>query len=94
MTELDKALDVLREKPKNHQAQSSFYDLFLNTVFFVPTVTEMVSAEEGKKEEQMEVPMIIESEGSDYLVFFDEQQRLRFHHRYGWSNYLYKPGIL
>lgn len=76
MTELDKALDELREKPKSPKAQSGFYDLFLNSLFFVPTVNEKISTEEGKEAEEMEVPMIIESEGTDYLVFFDDQKRL------------------
>ncbi|PLX87463.1 MAG: hypothetical protein C0618_06485 [Desulfuromonas sp.] len=80
MTELDKALVALREKPNSQPLQSAFYDLFLNTVFFVPTVNEMISTEEGKEAEKTEVPMIIESEETDYLVFFDGHDRLK-----GWA---------
>lgn len=76
MTEIDKALEVLRDKPEDQRAQSGFYDLFLNALFFVPTINEMVSPDGDKPEEEIEVPMIIESEGTDYLIFFDQQQRL------------------
>jgi len=75
MTELDKALVELRANPQDQKAQSGFYDLFLNTSFFVPTANETFINGEGK-EETVNVPLLIDSEGTDYLVFFDEQQRL------------------
>lgn len=76
MTELDQALEVLRDKPENPKAQSGFYDLFLNATFFVPTITETVGTDQDGVEEKGELPLIIESEGTSYLVFFDQQQRL------------------
>jgi len=75
MTELDKALEALRVNPDDHKAQSGFYDLFLNSNFFVPTIEEMVSDDKSDKE-KVEVPLIIVAEGIDYLVFFDQQNRL------------------
>ena len=76
MTELDKALEALRANPDDHKAQSGFYDLFLNSNFFVPTIEEMVSDDDKSDKEKVEVPLIIVAEGVDYLIFFDQQQRL------------------
>lgn len=76
MTELDQALETLRANPDDHKAQSGFYDLFLNSTFFVPSVDEMVNVDNTGGEEKFEVPLIIVSEETDYLVFFDKQQRL------------------
>ncbi len=76
MTELDQALEALRADPDDHKAQSGFYDLFLNSSFFIPTVDEMIETEDKKGKEKVEVPLIIVDNGIDYLVFFDQQQRL------------------
>ena len=76
MTELDQALEALRANPDDHKAQSGFYDLFLNSSFFVPTIDEEVSTDDESTKEKIEVPLIIEADEIDYLVFFDEQQRL------------------
>jgi len=76
MTELDQALIALRDNPNDQKAQSGFYDLFLNMSFFVPTVKEMLSPEGANEEQEMEVPMILDTEESSFLVFFDQQQRL------------------
>lgn len=76
MTELDQALETLREKPDDHQAQSGFYDRFLNGSFCVPIIEETVQNEDGSAEKKVEVPLIIENEGTDYLVFFNSSERL------------------
>lgn len=76
MTELDKAFAALRENSEDQKAQSVFYDLFLNSLFFVPTAKEMIQIDEEGTEQETEVPLIIENDGTDYLVFFDQQQRL------------------
>ena len=76
MTELDQALETLRANPDDHKAQSGFYDLFLNSIFFVPTFEEMIDTGDKSAKEKVEVPMVIEADGIDYLVFFDEEQRL------------------
>lgn len=75
MTEIDQALSALRANPDDQKAQSGFYDLFLNSSFFIPTVDEEIETGERGKE-TIEVPLVIESDGVDYLVFFDQQQRL------------------
>ena len=76
MTDIDQALEALRADPDDHKAQSGFYDLFLNSSFFVPTVDEMISIDENSAKEKIEVPLIIVADEVDYLVFFDRQQRL------------------
>jgi len=76
MTEIDQALEALRANPDDHKAQSGFYDLFLNMNFFVPTINETVDTDDKGAKEKIEVPLIVEADGIDYLVFFDEQQRL------------------
>ncbi len=81
MTEIDQALEVLRANPDDHKAQSGFYDLFLTSSFFIPTVDEMVSTDGKSAKEKVEVPMIIADDGIDYLIFFDQQQRLN-----DWAN--------
>jgi hypothetical protein len=76
MTELDQALEALRANPDDHKAQSGFYDLFLNSIFFVPTIEEMISTDDKSAKKKTEVPLIIVADGIDYLIFFDQQQRL------------------
>jgi len=76
MTDIDQALESLRANPDDRKAQAGFYDLFLNSSFFVPTANEMVEVDEKGSPENIEVPLIVESEGTDYLVFFDQKKRL------------------
>lgn len=76
MTDIDQALAALRVDPDDHKAQSGFYDLFLNSSFFIPTADELIDTDAKGAAEKIEVPLIIEADGIDYLVFFDQQQRL------------------
>jgi hypothetical protein len=50
---------------------------FLNTTFFVPNLDERDSsgASEGAEDRQV-LPLVIESEGNDYLMLFDSKERL------------------
>ncbi|MCK4536496.1 MAG: SseB family protein [Desulfuromonadales bacterium] len=77
MTELDQALGDFRGNPGDAKYQSQFYDLFLNTVFYVPTVKEKVEIEESGPEEDVSVPMIVEVDGLNYLMLFDTEPRLK-----------------
>lgn len=78
MTPLDQALKAFeldRNDPKN---QSGFFDLFLNSTFFIPTVDgETQAGEEGEVETGHVVPLVIEAEGNDFLMLFDTEERLR-----------------
>ncbi len=77
LTELDQALAVLRLDGEDAKAQSKYYDLFLNTVFYVPTVSnEVHGLPMDDLEEGSVMPLVIEAEGSDYLLLFDTRERL------------------
>jgi hypothetical protein len=76
MTELDQALEALRANPDDHKAQSGFYDLFLNSTFIVPITDEMIDKVDKSGKEKVELPLILVADNIDYLVFFDQQQRL------------------
>lgn len=78
MTELDHALETLRQDMDNAKGQSTFYDLFLNAVFFVPTLDEQPRDGESEALQEGQVlPLVIESEGNDYLMLFDTAERLK-----------------
>lgn len=77
MTELDRALAIMRQDMSDAASQSKFYDLFLNSTLFVPTLAEAKSdgADDGDEDREV-VPLVIEAEGNDYLMLFDSVERL------------------
>ena len=77
MTELDTALTALRQDMNDAKSQSKFYDLFLNTTFFVPTLDEATLDAPAAGGEGEVMPLVIEAEGNDYLMLFDTVERLR-----------------
>lgn len=77
MTALDRALERFRENSEDATCSSKFYELFLNTLFYVPTVKEKLDLEEPTEEEDLSVPMIVEVDGLNYLMLFDTEQRLK-----------------
>lgn len=78
MSELDEALVELREKMDDPKKQSKYYDLFLNSNFYVPTMEEDLTPEESAKvaEEGQVAPLVMQWEGNDYLLLFDSLERL------------------
>jgi hypothetical protein len=77
MTKLDLALETLRQDMNDAKSQSTYYDLILNTTFFVPI--QDAGSVEGAAEvidEGDVLPLVIESEGNDYLMLFDTRERL------------------
>lgn len=68
MTKIDQALSACRQDPK---AQPLFYDLFLNSLFFIPTIEDANASEDGGA-----TPLLVEAEGKEYLMLFDTTQRL------------------
>jgi peptidyl-prolyl cis-trans isomerase C len=76
LTELDQALQALRVDMHDPKRQSKFYDIFLNTIFCVPTLDPQelggATAEEGEV-----LPLVIEADGNDYLMIFDTEERLK-----------------
>jgi hypothetical protein len=82
MQNLDEALVDLRQDMNDRKKQSAFYDLFLNSNFFVPILE--TPAGEGAAEEdgsRQVLPVVTEAEGKDYLMLFSSLERLR-----GWVN--------
>ncbi|MDD2541182.1 MAG: SseB family protein, partial [Desulfuromonadaceae bacterium] len=77
MTKLDQALQTLRDDMDNSKRQSKYYDIFLNTTFCVPTLDPQEAGEESAIEEGQVLPLVIESEGNDYLMLFDTEERLK-----------------
>lgn len=75
-TGLDQALVALRQDMEDPKLQSKFYDIFLNTIFCVPTLDSEQDGESPVEEEQT-LPLIMESDGNDYLIFFDTEERLK-----------------
>jgi peptidyl-prolyl cis-trans isomerase C len=59
------------------KSQSKFYDLFLNSTFCVPTLDQQELGGESAVEEGQVLPLVIESEGNDYLMLFDSAERLK-----------------
>lgn len=77
MTALDQALKTLRLDMEDAKRKSTFYDLFLNTTFCVPTLDQQELDQAPDIEEGQVLPLIIESEGNDYLMLFDTEERLK-----------------
>jgi hypothetical protein len=78
MTELDQALVKFQQNAEDEANRRPLYDLFLNSVFFVPTHQEQGEGAEGESAPQGHVlPLIIEAGGNDYLLLFDSEERLR-----------------
>lgn len=81
MTDLDLALSLCQQEPEDHDIQTSYYDLFLNSNFYVPTQSEAdQSGEITDADAENAVPLIIDGEGDDYLMLFDREDRL-----YDWA---------
>ena len=80
MSQLDDALVVLRQDMDDSKSQSKYYDLFLNATFFVPTTEHKPEQDEASgaahPAEGQVAPLIMESDGNDYLMLFDSLERL------------------
>ncbi len=77
MTGLDQALQSMREDMGDAKRQSKFYDLFLNSTFHVPTLDPKELNGESEVEEGQVLPLVITSEGNDFLMIFDSEERLK-----------------
>ena len=78
MSQLDDALVELRQDMDDPKRQSRYYDLFLNSTFYVPTMDQELPPGDADKTatEPQTVPLIMESDGNDYLMLFDSLERL------------------
>jgi hypothetical protein len=69
MTELEEAIKLGFEDPKK---QHIFYDLFLNSIFYIPVIEDekMNPVEEGA------LPLLVEANDKTYLMLFDTIKKL------------------
>ncbi len=67
MTELDEALEKYRA---DDEQQAAYYELVLNTDFYIP-----ICDPEAENTDSV-VPLQFESEGKSYLMLFDSEERL------------------
>lgn len=93
MTPIDNALKIFREDTENPENQSQFFDLFLNSTFFVPIAPEESLKDAGLPPQEGVLPLIIESDGNDFLMLFDSRERM-----FAWADaqikYVELPGHL
>lgn len=88
MEKIDEALVTLRQNMGDGKKQSQFYDLFLNSSFFVPILKD----NNEQKESEGVLPLITEADGKDYLMVFSTLERLQ-----AWdatAQYIEVPGHL
>ncbi|MEA3362522.1 MAG: SseB family protein [Thermodesulfobacteriota bacterium] len=69
MTKLDEAIKLVTQDSKN---QPHFYDLFLNSIFYIPVVEE----KEKPDLEEGSLPLLVEANDKIYLMLFDTIKRL------------------
>ena len=77
MTELDTALGTLLQDLASPEYQSRYYNLFLGTTFYVPIhdPATIEGAADSLNEGDV-MPLVVESEGNDYLMIFDTRERM------------------
>ena len=76
-------LDQVLEQCKNRVAdQSDYYELFLNTRFFIPVLLGESSAvtEDGSLEEKIN-PVLLKGDGKSSIMLFDSEERFN-----SWTN--------
>lgn len=73
MEKIDEALVNLRQNSTDGKRQSEFYDLILNSSFFVPVLSD--GEEQG--ESGGVIPMITEADGNEYMMLFSTVERLQ-----------------
>lgn len=73
MTKLDEALALGLQDPK---AQPLYYDLFLNSLFFIPVINEENEEKSQEEEEDGVLPLLVSANDNQYLMLFDTIKRL------------------
>lgn len=80
MTPLDQALQNLHDDPENMDRRHHFYSLFLQTDFQVPIFDEqgggMARQNQDTTRPEKALPLIMESEGNNYMMLFDQAERV------------------
>ncbi|AMV72794.1 hypothetical protein JCM30471_13100 [Desulfuromonas carbonis] len=80
MTPLDQALKSLHDDPESLENRHHFYSLFLQSNFFVPIFDQesggVSSATGPKADPEKALPLIMEADGSNFMMLFDEEERV------------------
>ncbi len=69
MTKID---DAIKRCPDDTKQQSQFYDLFLNSLFYIPVIEE----EDKQMADDGALPLLVEANDKTYLMLFDTISRL------------------
>jgi hypothetical protein len=83
MTELDKLLD---QCIKEEAEQNSYYDLVLNSNFYIPILED---DPELAADDDLVTPVVLEAHGKPYMMLFDSEEKLR-----GWADEIVKFIVL
>jgi hypothetical protein len=83
MTELDKLLD---QCIKEEAEQNSYYDLVLNSNFYIPILED---DPELAADDDLVTPVVLEAGGKPYMMLFDSEEKLR-----GWADEIVKFIVL
>ncbi len=74
MTDLDQALAKFVQ---DENEQAAYYDLVLNTRFYIPTRDgEAVAGQTAVSADDTFSPLLLEAEGKRYMLLFDREERL------------------
>ncbi len=84
MTALDEALE---KYIADASEQTQYYDLVLNTDFYIPIIDDGSDIPVAERENV--TPLVLESEGKSYVLMFDTEERVN-----GWSKEPLKYMIL
>jgi len=76
VTPIDQALAAFYTDPENVDTRNDFYRLFLNTDFYLPTFDEATGGVATGDGAEQALPLIMESDGNDYMMIFDSQERV------------------
>jgi SseB protein N-terminal domain len=71
MTELDKLLD---QCIKEEAEQNSYYDLVLNSSFYIPILED--DPDQAADDDHV-TPVILEADSKPYMMMFDSEEKLR-----------------
>lgn len=76
---LDQAyIGVLASEEPDEELELDYYDLFLNSVLYVPTHKMNEEERASVSEDDIAiVPVIVEDEGRQYIMLFDSKERLK-----------------
>lgn len=72
MSKLDQALEVYL---KDETQQNAYYEMILDTDFYVPVQTD--ENETSVQQQESVKPLILESEDKYYMMLFDSEERLK-----------------